>query len=131
MGITDFLLKRKIKKLDQEAYNFYVKTVKAIEADSVQISVDRINKGEFTEVNKHLEEVGKGFETLEKIEQKYVRLKEKYKHNNEQLLNIVIDWRDLNLLGYNLFAHKISSNTADYEIRTEEIMKRFNKLLGE
>ncbi len=131
MGITDFLSKRKIKNLEREAYDFYVKTVKAIEADSVQISVDRINKGEFTEVNKHLEEVGKGFETLEKIEQKFVRLKEKYKHDNEELLKIVIDWRDLNLLGYNLFAHKTNGDTADYEIRTEEIMKRYNKLLGE
>lgn len=129
MGLTDFLLKRKIKKIEQEAYNFYVKTFKAIEADSVKISVDRINKGEFTETNKHLEEVGKGFETLEEIEQKYVRLKEKYKHNNEQLLNIVIDWRDLNLLGYNLFTHKISDDNTDYEIQLEEIMKRFNKLL--
>ena len=130
MGITNFLLNRKIKKAEQLAYNYYVKTFKAIESDSVKVCVYKIDKGEFTEVNKHLEEVGKGFEALEKLDQKFRTLKEKFKHDGKQLLNIAIDWRDFNILTYNLFTHKISREGNVYEIRTEEIMKRFNELLG-
>ena len=130
MGITNFLLNRKIKNTKQEAYSYYVKTAKAIESDSVKVSVDRINKGEFAEVNKHLEEVGKGFDTLEKLDQKYIRLKEKFKHDNDQLLKIAVDWRDFNLLSYNLFAHKINGDSSDCEIRMQEIIKRFNELLA-
>ncbi len=131
MTIKNFFQNRKIKNVENEAYKYYLKTFKAVESDSVKVVVNKLNKGEAVGSVMLLEDVKKSMETMEQIEQKYVRLKEKFKHESNQLLNIVIDWRDFNLLNYNLFTHKITANPTDYEIRAQEMIKRFDRLLEE
>lgn len=121
-------MNRKIKKAEQAGYDYYVRTAKKIESDSVQAGANRLGKGELSELNGLLEETLKGMETLEKIEQKFVRLKEKYKHDKKLLLNIATDWRDFNILTYNLFNN--SGDKTEHEIRAEEMMKRFDELLS-
>jgi len=129
MGITDFLLERKIKKADQKAYNYLAKTAKAMEEDSINEL-----KANGSSINA-LEAIGvlgkwdTAFDILLELDKKYIRLKEKFKYDNKELLKIVIDWRDFNILTYDLFSNKLS-NWADYEIQTEEMMKRFSKLLN-
>lgn len=130
MGITNFLLSRKIKKIEREAYSYFSKIVNEMEAASVKLCVDRMNQGKLGETITHLEEAEKGFNVLEKLDQKFVRLKERFKHNGNELLRIVVDWRDFNILTYKLLLN-IESNWSDYRICAEEMMKRFNKLLSE
>ncbi|MFA6160408.1 MAG: hypothetical protein WC678_04985 [Parcubacteria group bacterium] len=129
MGLTNFLLNRKIKKAERVGYDYYIRTAKAIEADSAKAGANRIDNEEFSKLNELLEQTLKGMGILEIIEQKYVQLKEKYKHDRQQLLNIVTDWRDFNILTYNLFSN--TGDKTEHEIRAEEMMERFDKLLDE
>ncbi len=125
----DFLIKNKIKNIEDEAHALYLKSAKAIESDSVKVSVGLINKGDFDKTNEHLREVGETLDTLENIEQKYLRLKEKLKHDNRKLLEIAIDWKDINVLHYKLLMNQFIDNENVYRARVEEIIKRFNYLL--
>jgi len=82
---------------------------------------------------------------LKETEDKYIRLKEKYKFDQNMLLKIAIDWRDYNL---NLFGKvsewkKLGVNVEDnayeeygegireHQLIIEEIEKRFDSLLKE
>ena len=69
MGLTNFLLKRKIKKNEQAGYDYYIRTAKAIETNSVAVGVNRINDKDLSEFNGLLEQTLKGMETLEKMSQ--------------------------------------------------------------
>jgi hypothetical protein len=122
--------KNSAKILDSEGYKLYLKAIKAMEADSVQVSVSLLNDGDFENTNKHLEEVERAMNVLEEIEQKYIRLKERYKHDSKILLEIATDWKDINMLHFKLFAHEFVDDENTYKIRSEEILKRFNKLLN-
>ncbi|MFA5413769.1 MAG: hypothetical protein WC348_04520 [Patescibacteria group bacterium] len=125
----NFLFKNRIKSIDGEGYKLYLKAIKAIEADSVQVSVNLLNQGDFDNTNKHLKEVEQAMNVLEEIEQKYTRLKERYKHDGKTLLEIATDWKDINTLHHKLFTHEFKNDENTYKIRSEEILKRFNKLL--
>jgi len=82
-------------------------------------------------------------EQIEKTEPKYIRLCEKYKHNPEEVLKIVVDWCDfLNNCEDLIFGAQMKNAAADergYEnaqkdqdeaiLKMKEIQKRFDKLL--
>jgi len=129
MSISDFLLKRKITKADREAYNYLAKTAKTMEAQSIAELKANGNVIDVKEAISILKRWEPALDMLLELDKKYVRLKEKFKHDSKELLKIVIDWRDFNVLIYNLFSYKLDDWT-DYEIRSKEIMKRFSKLLA-
>jgi hypothetical protein len=131
MGIYNFLLNGKIKNLERASYDLYLKTFKAIESDSVQVMMHQLNNSEISDMAEIAHDVLGVTEEMEKVEEKYVRLKEKFKHEGEILLNITTDWYDFTQLNYDLFVRKTNTEGLNYEIRTEELIKRFDKLLKE
>jgi hypothetical protein len=82
---------------------------------------------------------------IEKIEPKYIRVNEKYKHDFNKKLEIAIDYHDFLYNCSNiLFTDDLSNAAADVEdlensakeyrtslLKIEEIKKRFDKLLKE
>lgn len=80
---------------------------------------------------------------LKETEDKYIRLKEKYKFNQNMLLKLAIDWRDYNLnmngmvmkwgkLGVNLGENayeEYDEGIREHQLIIEEIEKRFDSLL--
>ena len=80
---------------------------------------------------------------LKETEDKYIRLKEKYKFDQNMLLKLAIDWRDYNLnmhgkvmewkkLGVNMGKNayeEFEEGAREHQLVIEEIEKRFNSLL--
>ena len=80
---------------------------------------------------------------LKETEDKYIRLKEKYKFDQNMLLKLAIDWRDYNLnmhgkvmewkqLGVNMGKNayeEFEEGAREHQLVIEEIEKRFKSLL--
>lgn len=77
---------------------------------------------------------------IDKIRLQYAALKERFKHNKKELLELAIDWRDLtDLLFKSKTLWKIASDGALDEkgsetndetiVRAQEIKKKFSRLL--
>jgi hypothetical protein len=127
MGIKTFLLSKKVKKTERSGYINYAQTFKAMESDVMRV----IREGHAEESVALLVGVQQCMHQLEEIEQKYLRVKEKYQNDTNKLLEITTDWQNFSLFCRNLFMHKIDINKAGYEIQAKEIIKKFDRILQE
>lgn len=117
---------RKIEKLEKTAYWLYRMS---IEKSDNPIIYDILDDDETR---------------LKKTEEKYIRLKEKYKHEPKTRLKLAIDWVDYNnnmhgkvmewkKFGVNLEKtadEEYAAGIKEHQLIIEEIEKRFNKLLS-
>ena len=118
---------KKIEKLEKTAYWLYKMS---LEKSDNPIVYDILDDDE---------------ERLKKTEEKYIRLKEKFKHEPKMQLKLAIDWKDycLNMHSKVLEWKKFGVNLEDsaqeeydegikeHQLIIEEIEKKFDKLLKE
>jgi hypothetical protein len=126
MLINNFLTEVKIGFINSQAENILSKIVKELESNSVKQTIQLINNDDFSKADRNIEEFGNHIQKLIEVKEKYIQLREKYKNDRNELLEIAIDWKNNTAFNYNALINK----TDKYTVETETIINKFNKLLN-
>jgi hypothetical protein len=126
---SNFIKDIKIGFLEQKAQRYLSGAVESLQSDSMVVIKNHLNSGDIQATNTHLTEVAPSLDTLVELKEKYVKLREKFKHNKDKLLELAIDWKDFNELLHRLLSQKEGADVIYFKTRSEEIISRFNKML--